>query len=476
MKILMVASEALPFSKTGGLADVVYSLSQEEVKLGHEVSVVIPLYGIKLLENTVLKSIGSVPVPLGWRQQVARVFQTEVAGVTYYLIENEYYFGRDGIYGYYDDMERFAFFTIAVRNLIEKFGLSFDLVHLHDWQTGMLPVIIKEQNKRQKLFKNLKFVLTIHNPAFQGMFDPNLVVDFYDLPLSVYENGSVRYRDKASTLKAAIMYSDKITTVSPTHAEELLTREGSKGLDDVIVLRKDDFSGIVNGIDVKEFDPSTDPFIVKKYDVKSAQAKEENKVALATQLGLKNVHAPLFGIVSRLTWQKGIDLFIAGAKEALIHGANVVALGSGEYGLEQALERLRADYPDQVAIYIGYHNQLSHQIYAASDFFMMPSLFEPCGIGQLIAMRYGALPIVRRTGGLKDTVTLYNGHNLNEATGYGFDEYDEYWMKLTVNYALEQYHNLKVHHQLVINAMTYDVSWNKSAKAYLDLFKAMLKK
>src|SRR5574344_1514726 len=186
MKILMVASEALPFSKTGGLADVVYSLSQEEVKLGHEVSVVIPLYGIKLLENTTLKSIGSVPVPLGWRQQVARVFQTEVAGVTYYLIENEYYFGRDGIYGYYDDMERFAFFTIAVRNLIEKFGLSFDLVHLHDWQTGMLPVIIKEQNKRQKLFKNLKFVLTIHNPAFQGMFDPNLVVDFYDLPFSVY--------------------------------------------------------------------------------------------------------------------------------------------------------------------------------------------------------------------------------------------------------------------------------------------------
>lgn len=474
MKILMVASEALPFSKTGGLADVIYSLSKEEAALGHEVSVVIPLYGIKLGNTEALKAIGSVPVPLGWRQQVARVYETSHQGVTYYLIENEYYFGRDGIYGYYDDMERFAFFTIAVRNMIDKFNLAFDVIHLHDWQPGMLPVLIKELNRRQRLFKNVKFVTTIHNPAFQGMFDPSLVSDFYDLPFSVYENGNVRYRDKASTLKAAIIYSDKITTVSPTHASELLTREGSKGLDDVIVLRKDDFSGIVNGIDIDEFNPSTDKFLFKPYGLQTLKNKKINKHELCKQLGLKNPDAPLFGIVSRLTWQKGIDLFVAGTREALNHGANVVALGSGEYGLEQALERLRADYPDQVAIYIGYHNQLSHQIYGASDFFMMPSLFEPCGIGQLIAMRYGALPIVRLTGGLKDTVAIYNGHNLESARGYGFEEYDEYWMRLTVNYALEQYQKPAIHQALVKNAMTYDVSWTKSAKDYLSLYQTMI--
>lgn len=471
MKVLMVASEALPFSKTGGLADVIYSLSHEEVKLGHQVSVAVPLYGIRMQDKSELKLLGTVSVPLGWRQQVARIFHTTHQGITYYLIENEYYFGREGLYGYYDDVERFAFFTVAVKNMIEKFELEFDIVHLHDWQPGMLPVIIKEQNKKDEYFKNIKFVLTIHNPAFQGMFDPHLVTDFYNLPASVYEDGSVRFRDRASSLKAAIMYADKITTVSPTHAKELLTSEGSKGLSDVLFLREKDFCGIVNGIDVEEFNPNTDQFIPKKYTSKSFVNKKTNKVALLEELRLKNPEAPLFGIVSRLTWQKGIDLFLAGAREAMNHGANVVALGSGEYGLEQALEHLREEYPNNMAIYIGYNNSLSHKIYAASDFFMMPSLFEPCGIGQLIAMRYGSLPLVRTTGGLKDTVELFTGHNLSTANGYGFDEYDEYWMRLTVNFALEHYGQKDIHEQLVVNAMTTDVSWKKSAQEYIKLYR-----
>lgn len=469
-KILMVASEALPFSKTGGLADVVYSLSHEEVKLGHQVAVVLPLYGIKREETSEQKLVGTVAVPVGWRQQVARIYTTVHQGITYYLIENEYYFGREGIYGYFDDVERFAFFTIAIRNMIEKFSLEFDIIHLHDWQPGMLPTLIKEQNRKDKLFKKLKFVFTIHNPAFQGMFDANLVKDFYDLPMSVYDNGNVRFRDRASSLKAAIIYADKITTVSPTHAQELLTPEGSKGLNDVLNLRKDDFSGIVNGIDIEEFNPHTDQFIQKKFTIKTIANKKKNKIALAKEMGLENLEAPLFSIVSRLTWQKGIDLFLAGAREALMHGANVIALGSGEYGLEQALEHLRGEFPAQMAIYIGYHNCLAHKIYAASDFFMMPSLFEPCGIGQLIALRYGTIPIVRRTGGLKDTVTLFNGHNLDVANGYGFDDYDEYWMRLTVNYALEHYHKDEIHQKLVVNAMQSDVSWKKSAKEYIKLY------
>lgn len=472
-KVLMVASEALPFSKTGGLADVVYSLSHQAVKLGADMNVVLPLYGIKLDEKYELKLLGTVPVPLGWRQQVARVYTTTYEGITYYLIENEYYFGREGLYGYYDDIERFAFFTIAIRNMILEFKLEFDVIHVHDWQPGMLPVLVKEQNAKDPLFKHVKFVLTIHNPAFQGMFDANLVKDFFDLPMSIYENGNVRFKERASTLKAAIMYVDKITTVSPTHAKELLSPEGSKGLSDVLLFRKLDFSGIVNGIDTDEFNPYTDQYIVKKYNLRTVAKKKENKLALAKELGLSNPEAPLFAIVSRLTWQKGIDLFLAGAREAMEHGANVVALGSGEYGLEQALEKLRAEFPHQMAIYIGYNNSLSHKIYAASDFFFMPSLFEPCGIGQLIALRYGSLPIVRRTGGLKDTVTIFNGHNLDVANGYGFDEYNEYWMRLTVNYALEHYKKPDIHDKLVANAMSNDVSWKQSAKQYLELYQSM---
>jgi starch synthase len=476
MKILMVASEANPFAKTGGLGDVVYSLSKEEAKLGHEVSIVIPKYGSLLnVPDVEIEYVTTVPVQLSWREQVARIYRTKYEGVTYFFIDNEYYFGREGLYGYYDDMERFAFFTIAVRNMLEVIPYQPDVIHIHDWQPGMLPTLIKEQNKNNPFYAKMKFVLTIHNPAFQGMFDVSLLEDFYSLPRELYDSGLVRFYDKVSSLKAAIMTVDKITTVSPTHAKELLTKEGSKGLSDVMVYREDDFCGILNGIDLNEFNPNTDPCIYENFTSRSLTRKENNKKALMEELHLDYYGQPLFSMVSRLTWQKGVDLVLAAAEVILQKGASVVIVGSGEYHYEQALEVLRAKYPNTMAIYIGFNNKLAHKVYAASDFFFMPSLFEPCGIGQMIAMRYGTLPIVRHTGGLIDTVIGYNGQNEDEATGFIFEEYNRYWMILTTVFAYENYRNKALLKKLRQNAMRVNNGWEKSAKAYLNLYKQIKK-
>lgn len=476
MKILMVTSESNPFAKTGGLADVVYALSKEQAVLGHEVSIVLPKYGsLMQTENLQMRFIASVPVSLGWREQVAKIFKTVLDGITFYFVDNEYYFAREGLYGYYDDMERFAFFTLAVRNMLEVIKLKPDIIHVHDWQPGMLPVLIKEQNKDQPFYKKMKFVLTIHNPAFQGMFDPNLIVDFYGLPIRLYDNGLLRFNDRASSLKAAIMTVDKITTVSPTHASELLTPEGSKGLDPIINLRRDDFVGILNGIDYQEFNPLKDPNLPLNFSNRSLNRKEQLKKLLFEELNIDYHGQALYGMVSRLTWQKGINLVLEAAELVLQKGASVVIVGSGEYGYEQEFERLRARYPNTMAIYIGYNNQLAHRVYAASDFFFMPSLFEPCGIGQMIAMRYATLPIVRRTGGLNDTVIGYDGQNEDEATGFVFDEYNRYWMNLTTLFALEIYQDKELLKKLRLNTMRVDNRWEKSAKKYIALYEEVVK-
>lgn len=472
MKILNVTSEANPFAKTGGLADVVYALSKELTVLGEETSIVMPLYGImRRSMQYPMKLVASFEVMMSWRKQAAKVYQTFVDGITFYFIDNEYYFGRDGIYGYYDDMERFAFFTIAARDMLKALNYKPDVVHVHDWQPGMLPVLVKEQNREDAFFHDMKFVLTIHNPAFQGLFDPNLLGDFYSLDYTLYQNGQVRFKSQASTLKSAIIYADAITTVSPTHAEELLTREGGKGLEAVIELRRGDFLGILNGIDYGEFDPSHDPYLPHHFDKENVrEQKQKNRSALYQKLGIKDEGQPLFAIVTRLTWQKGIDLFLSGARLILENGGSVIALGNGEYTYEQDIEHLRAEYPDKMACYIGFNNQLAHEIYASADFFLMPSLFEPCGIGQMIALRYGTLPIVRLTGGLRDTVVPYNGYNEDVANGFGFENYDFYWMNLTVKYALDQYQDDKLMTKLIANAMQADNNWERSAKQYRELY------
>lgn len=473
MNILMVSSESGPFTKTGGLADVVYSLSKEMVSLNNNVSIVMPLYGKNIKPNfpTPLKLVKSFTVKLSWRRQIAKVFQTSYQGITYYLIGNDYYFGRDGIYGYQDDDERFAFFTLAVRDMIKQLKLEIDIINVHDWQPGMLPVLIKEQNHKSILFNKIKFVLTIHNPAFQGMFYEGNLSDYYGLPMNLFYNGNVRFKEKASSLKAAIMYVDKITTVSPTHAKELLTREGSKGLDEVIKYRKDDFVGIINGIDNEEFDPTNDRYLTTKYSNETLNNKQILKKEFAKAHNFVNPDAPLFVLVSRLTWQKGIDLILKAVPYLIGEKANIFILGSGEYDYEQGFENLLRRYSKNIGIYIGYNDELAHKIYAAGDFFLMPSLFEPCGIGQMIAMRYGTLPIVRSTGGLKDSVVGYTGNNSASATGISFDNYNDHEFYLALKKSLDVYKDNKTFTKLRVNAMGYDSTWSSSAKKYLDLYK-----
>ncbi len=477
MKIAMIASEANPLCKTGGLADVVYSLSRELVKKGEEVIIILPYYAqIKRKGEFFCSKVTAYQVPMSWRNETATIYQTKVEGITYYLVENDHYYARNGLYGDFDDGERFAFFALAAKALFSKIKFAPDIIHVHDWQAGMVPCLVKEDKNKGKEFAKTKFVLSIHNPAFQGILAKPALGDLYNLSDEIYDNGKVRLNDNVSTLKSAIVYADKILTVSPTHREELLTPAGGMGLSNVLRLREFDFAGILNGIDYNEFDPSTDEHIAANFNEETFfNGKQENKAALLKELGIHDRGQPLFSIVSRITWQKGFDLVFAAAEELAKKGCNIVVLGSGEHDLEQRWEDFRRRYPDICAIYIGYNDSLAHRIYASSDFFFMPSLFEPCGLGQMIAQRYGTLPIVRRTGGLKDSVINYDSKNDKWANGFGFDEYSNYEMVRTCFYAYDNWWNLSLRKKLIKNAMNTDNSWLKSANQYLEVYNSLVK-
>ena len=477
MKIAMVASESRPFCKTGGLADVVYSLGKELAKMGDHVIVIIPFY--QTIKDTIknpVQFVDSFIVQMSWRYQEAKVYLTEEEGMKFYFIEHPY-FDRNHIYGDGDDGERFAFFSLAARELMSRLKETPDIIHIHDWQAGMVPCLIKENEYYRNIFRKSRFVITIHNPAFQGMLDRDALGNLYNLPESLFDEGKVRLDGRVSTLKSGIVYADKVTTVSPNHHSELLTPEGGMHLDGVLNLREWDFCGILNGIDYLEFDPENDKFIKQTYNVKTlVSGKKANHDALLEELHLQDYGGPLYSVVSRLTWQKGLDILFPAIEELVNRGANVVVLGSGERQYELELERLRAKYPDKMAIYIGYNDALAHRIYAASDFFMMPSLFEPCGLGQMIAQRYGTLPIVRRTGGLKDSVINYDGGNADRANGFGFDNYHPDDMRYTSVYAYDAYNNKKLLTTLMTNAMKTDNSWAKSAISYRGLYEELVGK
>ena len=474
MKIAMACSEANPFVKTGGLADVTYSLSKELVNLGEEVVIVLPLYNQIKAKCLDLKHVCEVYVDLSWRKESAIVFSYLQDGIKYYFLENRHYFERDGIYGYDDDGERFAFYTLAFAKLLEQINFQPNIIHVHDWQPGMLPCYIRESH--WSFYDNTKFVMSIHNPAFQGLLDRSALGELYNLPDYLFDNGIVRFMDKVSSLKAGIMYATKVTTVSPNHRNELLTPEGSMGLNNVLVLKEWDFCGILNGIDYNEFNPQNDKYIAKEYGPTNfVSGKKANKKALLERFNLKDENLPVYSLVSRVTWQKGMTLVFSAARSLLNRGANIILLGSGEYEYEQEMERLRREHPDHVGIYVGYNNAIAHLIYAGSDFFMMPSLFEPCGLGQMIAQRYGTLPIVRRTGGLRDSVINYDTYNVSTSNGYGFDNFTEFDMIQTCHFAYDIYlWDNKSHRQLVKNALLTDNSWQKSGEHYHQLYKSII--
>ncbi len=477
MKIAMIASEANPLAKSGGLGDVTYSLSYQLNKQKNETIIVLPFYQRIKEKNYNPTYVGYFFIDMSWRHQYVGVYKLVIDGIIFYLVDNEMYFNRSEYYGYDDDSERFAYFALASIELLKYISFKPNIIHVHDWQAAIIPCLLKEKYYFDDFFTMTKTVLTIHNPAFKGFMDKYFLNNYFGLSDYVYDIGRVQFDNQVSTLKAGISYADKITTVSKTHRNELLDENSEFRLNYELSLRKDDFVGIVNGIDTNEFNPACDSKIANTYN-KNAYilAKKDNKIDVLKDFSLPiDFTGPLYGIVSRLTWQKGINLVIDNIDYIIGNGGAIVLLGSGENQLEETFQRLRDAYPDRVGIYIGYNNSLAHKVYAGSDFFLMPSLFEPCGIGQLIAQRYGSLPIVRCVGGLADTVNGYNDHNVENANGFVFYDYSSFALSGSLQHSFRVYKDKKVYNRLVKNALGLDLSWKKSAQEYIALYLEAIK-
>ena len=474
MKIVMVSAESNPLVKVGGLGDVVFSLSKAFAKSHHEVSILLPYYkAIRENKHFSFNIITSFTVQLGWRHHHVDVLKATIEGVHFFALDIPYYFDRDGIYGYADEQERWAIFVKALRIGLPQMMEKPDVIHLHDWHAGMLPVTIKTLESQHTFYQDCKFVLTIHSPAFKGEVNPQLLEEFYDLPQMMYDEGHVRFDGYVSTLKAAIVYSDAITTVSPTHAKELLTAEGGFGLDSILKARQDHFFGILNGIDEQEWHPFQNKHLDYPIHWNSIkQDKQKNKQLLIKKLGLREGNYPLFSLISRLTFQKGIDLVLDNLDYFIQKGANFIVIGAGEPELEARLKIAQHRYPHAFSLHLGYFSDFAHQVYASSDFFLMPSLFEPCGISQMIALRFATLPIVRETGGLIDTVLGYSHYGL-KANGISFQHYSGDALGWALEQAMMIYEDDKTLSILQKNAYLSQHDWRVSSQAYLQLYKTL---
>ena len=477
MKVLFAASEAHPFIKTGGLGDVMGALPQSLTELGVEARVVIPKYkNIKDELKQNLQFIKWFTVPVGWRNQYCGVFQYKYKDVVYYFIDNEYYFNRDGLYGYYDDGERFAFFNRAVLEFIKEIDWKPDIINCNDWQTGMVPVLLNLEYKNNEFYSNMKTVFSIHNLLFKGSFVPNVLPELFGYDYMPLTNGSVELNGSVSFLKGGINYSDQITTVSNTYAEEIKTQQYGEGLDGLLRCKSDFLKGIVNGIDYEEFDPEKDNLIFKNFTWDSISDKVENKLSLQKELGLpQRAETPMIGLISRLTHQKGCDLIVSIIDRLLQKDIQFVVLGTGDYWYEETFKNLQYRYPDKVSANIKFDNSLAHKIYAATDMFLMPSLFEPCGLGQLIALRYGSIPIVRETGGLKDTISPYNKYT-GIGNGFGFKNFNSNELMQIIEYALTIYDDKDAWNNIIRQAMDSDNCWEKSSMQYKLLYEDVVKR
>ena len=474
--VLFVAAEGLPYIKTGGLADVIGSLPKILNEKGMDARVVLPLYK-RIAEKyrgefTKLKTI---PIHIGVIDTVATIYQSQWESVTYYFIEHAGYFERDGLYGYPDDGERFAFYQKAVLEMLWAIDFFPDIMHCHDWHTGMIAAMCHIQYPDDQRYQQIKHMYTIHNLAFQGNFPADVLTDCLGIDRRYFDDGSMRFHNGISFMKTGIIFSDKITTVSPSYSQEILTAQYGEQMDEVLRFRQSDLYGIVNGIDTKMWDPMTDPALPAHYNAETVlEGKRANKAAVQKELGLRVAdEVMMIGIVSRLTWQKGVYLIIE--KMADIMGLDVqfVVLGTGETHIENQFKMMEDKYRRRAVYYCGYNDELAHRIYAGCDLFLMPSLFEPCGIGQLIAMHYGSLPLVRETGGLRDTVHPYNQYT-KEGNGFSFTAFNSHDMLYTLRCAADAYYlNRADWDQLVQQAMGTDVSWNLSADQYTKLYNEM---
>ena len=472
MKILFVTSEAGPFMRTGGLGDVSQALPLALKKEKQDVRVIMPLYdGISDVYRQTMQFIGSKVVTLGWRQQYAGVFCCEYDGVKYYFIDNEYYFKRFGIYGHYDDGERFAFFSRAVLDVLPLIDFYPEVIHCNDWQTGLVPVYLDAFYRWDEHYANMKTVITIHNIEFQGEMDKSCISDVYGIPAS--HANIVEYANDANMLKAGIEEANVVTTVSRTYAQEILNPYFAYGLEDILGKRSYKIRGILNGIDTNLYNPSKDPALFANYTVKTVSKKADNKKGLQEMVNLPVSDKPLIGMVTRLTNQKGMDLVMEVIEEILSMDIQMVVLGTGDWKYETALNELARRYSNKLAVIINFSQDIASKIYAGSDMFLMPSKFEPCGLSQMIAMRYGSIPIVRETGGLKDTVPAFNPAELT-GRGFTFKTYNAYDMLDAIHRAVGTFYNKTEWSAVVANAMNGDYSWKSSAKEYIALYKEIL--
>lgn len=479
MKVLYATSECWPFAKTGGLGDVAYALPKALKKEGVDIRVILPKYSTMpnyLKEK--LKEVAVFNVNVGWRNQYCGLLEMELDDVKFYFIDNEYYFKREGeltyLYGYDDDAERYTFFSNAILKVMSIIDFYPDVLNLNDWHTGMVPLLMKEKYSHDQRYKDIKTIYTIHNLQYQGVFSRDVLGDVLDLPYKYLENGDVEYFGGVSFMKSGIVFSDMVTTVSPTYTNEIQTEFYGESLDGLLRHNSYKLRGILNGIDYDLNNPETDKDIFVNFDIKNIDKKVENKLKLQELLGLEvNPDVALIGIVSRLVSQKGLDLISYIMPELMRENLQIVVLGTGEHQYQSMFNYYDSHFPNKVSARITFDSALAQQIYASSDIFLMPSLFEPCGIGQMLAMRYGTIPVVRETGGLKDTVKPYNKYT-GEGNGFTFANYNAHEMLYCIKEAVSVYKDKSTWNNLIFSAMKTDSSWKKSAKEYIKAYKDIL--
>ncbi len=474
MKILFVASEAMPFIRTGGLGDVAGALPKSFLKLGHDARVILPFYKdeIKPAFKDSFRFVGSTVVELAWRKQYCGVYEAVYDGITYYFVDNEYYFKRKGLYGHFDDGERFAFFSKAVLEVLKLVDFFPDILHANDWHTAMTPVFLDVFYRFEENYRDIKTVFTIHNIEFQGKYGTEIIPDVLGLP--EWANSLVLNNDCTNYMKGGIESALAVTTVSETYATEILDPFYSYGLEGILSERRFKLHGVVNGIDTKLYNPSKDESLFVNFSKKSVdKKKKENKKALCELLNLSyDENRPMIAMVTRLTEQKGLDLISAVIDEIMRADVQVVVLGTGDWKYESLVKRVENDYPNKFRGILQFSSDLASKLYGASDMFLMPSKFEPCGLSQLIAMTYGSIPIVRETGGLKDTVEAYNSET-KTGRGFTFKTYNCYDMLDAVWRAYACFHDKENWAQVVDNAMSGDYGWDSSAKKYIEIYKSL---
>lgn len=477
MKVLFAASECVPFVKTGGLADVVGALPKEILKNDVDVRVILPLYREipKSWRDKMTHKLYFY-VNLGWRRQYCGIEELVYEGITFYFVDNEYYFGRPYVYGLGgDEGERFAYFDRAVLEALPHIGFRPDVLHCHDWQTGMIPVLLKSQYQTLDFYRGIKTLFTVHNLQYQGVFSIDYIEDLLSLGSWAYTSDNVEFYGGASFMKGGLKFADYISTVSPTYALEIQSGYYGERLDGLLRSRGNKLVGILNGIDTDEYNPATDPLIYANYSLRAPAKKKENKAALQEELGLKvDPNVPLIGMVGRLSSQKGLELVEGVLPELMATGAQIAVLGKGDDKYVDLFNWAQWKYPGQLAARIEMSHPLAHKIYAGADMFLMPSMFEPCGLSQMISLRYGTIPIVRETGGLRDTVQPYNEFT-GEGNGFTFANYNAHDMLHVVQLAIKTFSdNKKVWNTLMRRAMKGAYGWDHSALDYIHLYKLLV--